>query len=357
MGVALMTARLVLAVVFGVAGLAKLTDRDGFRDTLRNFGVPKGLAGALAMILPGCEVAVAVALMPVVSAWWGALGATVLLALFVGAISFNLAKGRKPRCRCFGQLHSTPIGWPTLVRNLGLAAVAGFIVAQERSNAGPSIVTWVRQQSPSTTILFAILLLETVLLVEVLKQQGRILRRLDIVEGQFARGGTLRGLAVGAPAPAFSLPNLEFRPITLDALHAKGLPLVLFFIDPDCGPCEALIPRMAEWQRNHADRLTMASISRGTEKANRTKIKNHRIGEVLLQHDREVHDAFKIDGTPTAVLVRADGTVGSPPATAAEDIESLIAGVIGELGASPLLSAAASKGNGHAAAGTPGLAA
>jgi uncharacterized membrane protein YphA (DoxX/SURF4 family) len=91
-------ARLVLVVVFVVAGLTKLADRAGLRQALIDFGVPARLATPGGILLPLAELAVAVALIPLVSAWWGALGALVLLALFIVGITFNLARGRKPDC-------------------------------------------------------------------------------------------------------------------------------------------------------------------------------------------------------------------------------------------------------------------
>jgi len=98
MNIALLIARLVLAVVFVVAGLTKLADRAGSRQTLIDFGVPARLATPGGLLLPLAELVVAVALIPLVSAWWGALGALVLLALFIVGITFNLARGRKPDC-------------------------------------------------------------------------------------------------------------------------------------------------------------------------------------------------------------------------------------------------------------------
>src|SRR5918992_6280688 len=80
--------RLVLAAVFVVAGLAKLADRAGSRQALRDFGVPAVLVTPLGTLLPLAELAVAGALIPTLSAWWGALGALALL-LFVAGISYN----------------------------------------------------------------------------------------------------------------------------------------------------------------------------------------------------------------------------------------------------------------------------
>src|SRR5689334_20325617 len=104
MEIALLLLRIILAAVFLVAGLAKLADLAGSRQALRDFGVPAILASPLGLVLPLAELAVAVALLPSSSAWFGDIGALVLLLLFVAGISVNLAGGRTPDCHCFGQL-------------------------------------------------------------------------------------------------------------------------------------------------------------------------------------------------------------------------------------------------------------
>src|SRR5215208_6427661 len=118
----LLIARVLLAAIFAVAGVAKLADREGSRRAVVDFGVPSALAAPLALLLPLAELAVAAALLPASTAWWGALGALALLSVFVVGIGINVARGRKPDCHCFGQLHSAPAGWKTLARNGVLAA-------------------------------------------------------------------------------------------------------------------------------------------------------------------------------------------------------------------------------------------
>src|SRR5918995_3203752 len=147
MDAALLIARLVLAGVFALAGVAKLSDLEGSRKAIIEFSLPAVLASPRALLLPLAELGVAAALIPASSAWWGALGALGLLLLFVAGISLNLARGRKPDCHCFGQLYSAPAGWSTLARNGLLAAVAGFLVWQGRHGAGPSAVHWLRALS------------------------------------------------------------------------------------------------------------------------------------------------------------------------------------------------------------------
>src|SRR5579864_9054035 len=88
--------RLLLAFIFIMAGLVNLADRAGSRQALRDFGVPVGLAVPLGILLPLAEVVVAVGLVLVLTAWWAALAACVLLLLSVaGGVGNNLAFRRQ----------------------------------------------------------------------------------------------------------------------------------------------------------------------------------------------------------------------------------------------------------------------
>jgi uncharacterized membrane protein YphA (DoxX/SURF4 family) len=73
-GTALLAARLLLAAIFVVAGVAKLADRAGSRQGLIDFGVPAALATPFGILLPLVEFAVAISLVPVATAWCGAAG-------------------------------------------------------------------------------------------------------------------------------------------------------------------------------------------------------------------------------------------------------------------------------------------
>jgi methylamine dehydrogenase accessory protein MauD len=339
-------ARLLLVGIFGVAALAKLADLSGFRQTLIAFGVPRILATPGRVLLPLVELAVAFALLAVGSAWWGALGALTLLCLFSAAIGINLARGRTPECRCFGQLHSTPVGWATVVRNGMLAIPASLLVWRGRDNPGPSVVDWISSLTTTQLIGFAIgvvvlgmLIGESQILFELIKQNGRLLLRIEALESRIAPQGasilspTPRavGLPVGTSAPAFRLPALEGEPRSLDDLRAAAKPVLLVFSDPACVACATLLPDLARWQRNHAAKLTIALISRGAVEINRAKVGDHRLMHVLLQNDHQIVEAYQVEATPTAVLVRPDGTIGSGLAPGAEAIRQLVAQTTGTL--------------------------
>jgi peroxiredoxin len=353
METALLAARLLLAAVFLVAAAAKLMDRAGSRQAIADFGVPERTASPAALLLPLAEAAVAVALVPKATAWWGAVGAAALLLLFIAAIGVNLARGRKPDCRCFGQLSSSPVGWTTLARNALLAALAGFVVWQGRDEPGTSAVAWVSDLSPGELVLLigslallALVAAEGLILINVLRQNGRLMLRLERVEERLTAAGTgpveseeqtppERGLPVGSPAPTFQLSGLYGETLTLEALRAAGKPVLLVLTDPHCGPCNGLMPEIGSWQRDHAGALTVALISRGTPEENRAKSTEHGLANVLLQQDREVAAAYQEEGTPSAVLVLSDGTVGSPLAAGAEAIRSLVARTVGAPGGAP----------------------
>jgi peroxiredoxin/uncharacterized membrane protein YphA (DoxX/SURF4 family) len=350
----LLVGRLLLAAVFAVGGLAKLADLAGSRQAMRGFGVPERLATPLGTVLPIAELAVAVALVPGVSARWGALGALILLLLFVVGISYNLARGRTPDCHCFGQLHSSPAGWPTLARNMGLVPVAAFIVWQGPTDPGLNAVTWLSDTSPVERIALVASLLALGLwvvqgwvLVNLLGQNGRLLRRLEAIEAALAAGGApVRGpadtstptsaepgLPVGVPAPDFALPGLYGEILTLESLYAAGKPVLLVFTDPDCGPCNALLPDLGRWQR--AEALTVAIVGEGTAEANRAKATKQGLNRVLLQRDREVAEAYEANGTPAAVVVLPDGTIGSALALGTDEIRALAAQTVGALAPTP----------------------
>jgi thiol-disulfide isomerase/thioredoxin len=358
MDAALLIARLVLAVVFIVAGLAKLSDLKGSRKAITDFGLPAVLASPLALLLPLAELGVGAALIPASSAWWGALGALGLLLLFLVGISINLARGRKPDCHCFGQLHSAPAGWKTLARNGVLAAIAGFVVwaAYEGGGAGPSALSWLGALSTAQllSLLGGVLVLSLLagqwwFLVHLLRQNGRLLVRLEAVEATLAEGASVlapsqngtpvpraEGLPVGSEAPQFSLSGLHGETLTLEALRSSGKPLMMLFTDPGCGPCNALLPDVGRWQEEHAKKLTLSLVSRGEVEENKTKASEHGLSNVLLQKDWEVSESYQVRGTPSAVLISADGKVASPVAGGAEGIRGLLSYAVGERAQLPM---------------------
>ena len=360
MDVLILLARLLLAGVFLVSGVAKLLDLAGSQKAMRDFGLPEPLARIAGLGLPIAELAVAVLLLPSLTAPWAALGALVLLAGFIGGISYNLARGNTPNCHCFGQLQSEPIGRATLIRNGVLAAVALFIgVAGFAYGPGPGIFEWADDMTGLAWVVLigGVIILAALagviwMVVHLLGQNGRLLVRLDRIEEALAdadiaiagdedeaEAGFEEGLPFGSPAPAFSLTGLHGEQMTLAALRAAGNQVLLIFTDPNCGPCNALLPDIGTWQREHRSKLTVALISRGKPEAYLAKSAEHGLSNILLQENNEVADAYQVAGTPTGLLVRADGTIGSGLAPGGDAIRRLVAQALENRVAIPLRAA------------------
>jgi peroxiredoxin len=338
---AIVVARAVLAIVFAAAGIAKLRDRAGTAEMLRAFGLPRAATGAFARLLPLAELAVAIALVPTVSGRWGALAAAALLVAFTAAIVVNLMLGRKPECRCFGQVASAPIGPATLVRNVALLAIAALVALEPAAEADPLVFAWLGARLTwvaGAAVVLGFLVIQTFLMLQILRQQGRMLLRLEAIEGSghaFGFDGHANGVAshehahvglpLGTPAPEFELPSLAGKRASLAELLALDRRLVLLFAHPSCGPCEALLPEVATWQTEHEEQLTLAIVSEGAPKENRRVFERYGFRHIVLQDGTAVSDAYQAFGTPAAVVVEADGSIGSGVAAGADAIRELVA--------------------------------
>jgi len=104
-------------------------------------------------------------------------------------------------------------------------------------------------------------------------------------------------------------------------------PVLLIFSDPGCTQCAELMPQVAEWQDRHRQALVITVISRGDPSAKQAQAADFGVHSVLLQKDSEIADKFAIAGTPSAVLVGADGTIASAVAAGIEAISALVASV------------------------------
>lgn len=346
----LLAARLILAAVFVVSGVAKLFDLSGAQAAMRSFGVPESLTRSAGILLPIAEILIAILLLPVATARWGALLALVLLAVFVASIAYNLSRGRKFECHCFGQLTRSEIGPETLIRNVVLAVIAAVIVIPgfASNNVGYSLGQVFNGLGAFEWLMLAIGVVLLVglgavswLLVHLLGQNGRLLVRLDRIESALEDADINlefdddddeeeeedeeeEGLPFGAPAPAFTLSGLYGETMTLDAFRAQEKPVLLIFSDPTCGPCNAMMQDVGKWQHDLSDKLTTVVVSRGSLEENRNKKKQHNLTHVVMQKDSEIADAYLTYGTPTAVLVTPDGKIGSAAAGGASEIRTLV---------------------------------
>jgi peroxiredoxin len=279
-------ARLVLAGVFVVSGMAKLADRQGVRRAVVEFGVPAGIAAPLGGLLVVSEFAAALLLVGPWP-WVGGLAAAALLLGFSGAIALNLARGRKPDCHCFGRLSAGPVGWSTLARNGALLALAALVALDGR-------FSW-------------------------------LLAGLGVLALGLWRGPALRRwLRRTAGAAAFALPDETGQTWTLAALLGLGRPLALVFSQPTCGACDLLLPALARWQRDLEGQVTIVLVSSGSRAAALDKARQHGLRRALADERQELFRAYGVTATPSAALIAGNGKRAGALAQGAAEIERLI---------------------------------
>jgi uncharacterized membrane protein YphA (DoxX/SURF4 family)/peroxiredoxin len=312
---ALIVARLGLAAVFLVAGVAKLADRSGTRQALADFDVPPGLAGSLLLLLPAAELAAATALLFPTTARWGAAGSLVLLALFVVGLTRVLRRGEAPDCHCFGQVHSKPASWVTVARNLVLALAAAYVAL---AGPGPSLTSWVTGTDAHDLWLIATGSLAT------LATTTSVLLRRENHQLRSTAEAAATPRQIGALAPHFSLPSAAGRVVSLQDLLADDRACVLTFVHPGCGPCATLLPELARWHATVTERLALTLVTPVEAMEAEKLAREHALTNVLIDEQSTVSHAYGVTGTPSAVLVASDGTVRSAPVAGRIAIESLI---------------------------------
>ena len=322
MDVVALGGRVLLALVFAVAAVGKLTDREGARRALRDFRVPARLVAPSAWLLPVAELTVAVALLVQGSARAGAIGAALLLFAFMAGIAAAISRGEAPDCNCFGQIGSAPAGRGTLVRNAVLASVA---VALAVYGAGRNPASWLAGR-PTAEVLVLVLGLVSVAAVAALAGVWRERARLRTELGR-ARDSLAvfpPGLPIGADAPAFALAAIAGGTVSLSDLLARGRPLALVFASPTCAPCRYMMDDIARWQRTLADRITIAVIATGTVAEARQMSATFDMTDVLVQDGDSVFNLYRASGTPSVVMVSPDGRIASRIRTSQGVVEAAI---------------------------------
>jgi peroxiredoxin len=152
-------------------------------------------------------------------------------------------------------------------------------------------------------------------------------------------------LPVGTAAPEFEVAGADGKPVTLTGLRSAGHPVLLIFTDPDCGTCRSLLPDVAAWQAGYQERFTAALISRRPAVASAGLAARYGLAHVGVQRDREVAVAYAYAGTPSAVVVSADGRIASRVAAGPDGVRALAAGLLARAAAVGTAPASAAAGN------------
>ena len=167
------------------------------------------------------------------------------------------------------------------------------------------------------------------LFYQLLRQNGRILIRLEALEAQVAQLGAApaeqspQGLEAGSTAPDFELPDLSSQPISLS--HWRGRHVLLIFFNPRCGFCEEMADGLAALKADGSDgRPIPVLITTGKPEENRRFMEKHNIRcQILVQSNDEVSQRYRTDGTPMGYLLDEEGIIAAPLTVGAAELLAL----------------------------------
>jgi peroxiredoxin len=165
----------------------------------------------------------------------------------------------------------------------------------------------------------------TWLAYELVRQNGRVLLRLEAIEKSIGpkaeaeqRGSG--GLPVGTIAPDFELPDLAGIRHTLSEF--RGANVLLIFFNPQCGYCIKMAADLAALHIKATDeRAIPVVISTGNSEENRKLVEQYSIRcLVLLQQEMEVAGKYRANGTPMGYRIDGAGRIASELAVGAEPL-------------------------------------
>ena len=165
---------------------------------------------------------------------------------------------------------------------------------------------------------------------QLVRQNGRILLRLEAIEKRLAPRTEAKpreagGLPTGATAPEFELPDLAGATHKLSDF--RGRDVLLIFFNPQCGFCTKMAADLAALPTDTGEGRAMPIVvTTGDLEENRKLVAQFGIRcTVLLQADMQVASQYRAQGTPMGYRIDAAGRIASELAIGAEPLLKLVA--------------------------------
>jgi peroxiredoxin len=163
---------------------------------------------------------------------------------------------------------------------------------------------------------------------QLVRQNGRILMRLEAIENRLVPPDSKRprkrdGLSAGSEAPDFELPDLSGGRRKLSEF--RGRDVLLVFFNPRCGFCTKMAADIAALPVEGGDgRAIPLVVTTGDADENRRLVEEYGIRcLVLLQEQMEVASQYRAQGTPMGYRLDAEGRIASELTVGAEPLLKL----------------------------------
>lgn len=318
-------APLVLAAVLAVSGLAKRGDTAATLAAMQSLQVPERLRTPLiAQALPWAELALAGGLL-VAPGWLFVLVALATLGLTVAYLVLVVTALRRPEeaeCGCFGDLASSRVTWRTAGRNavLVVAALATLLGAVA---AGSTLAVLASMDADGWLWLAAVAAVAALLFS--FAEPAESTPEVAPAEDSDQTADYQR-----VPIPFAGLVTAEGTRVTLREL-ARTKARLLLFLSPTCGACTQVARELPTW----AERLD-AVVAVHPVFRQRTPASEQFVGDALARslfqdEDASTEKVFEVRGTPSAVLLGADGLVAGGPVTGSQAISDFVDDILAQL--------------------------
>ena len=315
---------LVLAVVLLVSGAAKLSDRLATSDMFVALQVPLVPAGLGAAVLPWAEIVLGVALLLVRGPLLVlATAATVLVFAAYWLVVARAMRFDPPvSCSCFGRLGGHRVDRSTLVRNtllLGLAvlglgsAVRGTSVLEGLGAYDGADWSWL-----GLTLVVAAI--------------AWLIARGHSDDGPAYDGPVEEVDYEREPIPYAVLEDPDSRRSTLREL-AQTRARLLVLLSPGCGPCERIGHRLDGWAGQLEGTVSVHAVYPIPLSGLPELV--HGTATTLFEPDLNLTRVLGGLGTPSALLLGADGYLAGGPVSGEGAIVEMVDEVLAMLVGSP----------------------
>lgn len=173
---------------------------------------------------------------------------------------------------------------------------------------------------------------------QLVRQNGRILLRLDSIDRRLARRSAPKprkeanGLPIGTDAPDFELPDLTGARKSLADFRGKNI--LLMFFNPQCGFCVRMADDLKRLTRAVAEKVegewtVPVIITTGNRNDNLRFFREHGIPcTVLLQEQMQIASKYQVNGTPMGYHIDVNGKIASEVAVGADALLQFAGSVV-----------------------------
>jgi thiol-disulfide isomerase/thioredoxin len=129
------------------------------------------------------------------------------------------------------------------------------------------------------------------------------------VSGCTRRATQSEALDIGRPAPAFTLPDVNGRQVSLNQF--KGKVVLLDFWATWCGPCRMTMPLLENLQKEYPDKMVLLAVNlqESREEVQKYLQAQNLHSQVLLDEEGRVGETYGTASIPMQVLIDKGGIV------------------------------------------------